>query len=203
MQLKLYKRCTAILFGLIIIIGGIGAWLLTNKEKWADKSFAIYMGLIIGGLVAFMAFSYYEMNADRNMIKKMVGNGDIALARIKSGGFERFARDSKLKRYVFWKLDVTLYDKNMKKIETSLIEKFNLKQTQIPQGNVYVTYDPANPERMFIVPNALISVFPDLQPIVESYEKNKDIKITYLNVYYKDGMVLESFKDSMKKEAKK
>ena len=84
MQLKIYKRCTAILFGLIITIGGIGAWLLMNKEKWADKSFAVYMGLLIGGLVAFMAFSYYEMNADRNMIKKMVGNGNIALARIRA-----------------------------------------------------------------------------------------------------------------------
>ena len=203
MQLKIYKRCTAILALMILVFGGAGAFLLMNREKWADKSFAVYMGLLVALLACFMAFSYYEMNADRNIIKKMVSEGRIALARINNGGFERFARDSRLKRYVFWKLDVTIFDQDMKKINTTMIEKFNLKQTQIPKGNVYVTYDPAEPEKLFIIPNVLISAFPDLQPLVESYEKNKDIKITYLNAYYNNGMLLESYKDSLKKEAEK
>ena len=199
MQLKLFKRTTVFLIVLIAITAGVSLFLWTNKSLWETHSLAVYFGLMFFILIAYFAISYYETNADRNIIRKMVQNGEIALARINEGKFERFGRDSRFKKYVFWKLDVTIYDENLNQINTTMIEKFNIKQTKIPRGNVYVTYNKEKPDVLFIIPNALISVFPELQPKVEKYEKN--IKTQYLNSYYNNGMLLETFKDSMK-EAK-
>lgn len=199
MQLKLFKRTTYLMVAVIAVTIGISLLLWFNKNLWADYSLAVYFGLMFFILIAFMLISYYETNADRKIIKKMVSEGNVALAKINSGEFERFGRDSRLKKYVFWKLDVTIYDDDLNQINTTMIEKFNPKQTKIPRGNVYVTYSKDKPEMLFIIPNALISVFPELQPKVEKYEKN--LKTQYLNSYYNNGMMLETFKESMK-EAK-
>lgn len=186
---------------LIAVTCGLSALIWICREKLADKLFLALFGLLIFVFVCMFFIIRYEQRADKNMITDMTENGDIALAEIISGEFVRFARDSKLTKYVFWKLHCILYTQDGKKIEADIIDKFSPKQTKIPRGNIYVTYDEAHPDRLFVIPNAVISTFPELQAITEGYENNKEIKLFYLNCYYNKGLIIETYRQSMKKEA--
>ena len=108
---------------------------------------------------------------------------------------ESSGRDAKLKNHVYWQLDVEIYDNDMKKIETKIIEKFSTHQTSIPKGYVYVTYVEGKPEDSLIIPNVIISSIPEYQPLVQDYEKA--LKPKYLNAYINDGLILQTYKDSI------
>ena len=198
MQQKLYRRCTIIIATLIVALIGGSVYLYINRELWADKKALVLVPMMIGIFVILAIYVWYETNCDKLIIRKMVNNNKIALAYIKSGGYVRVIRDSKLKNHVLWKLELTVYTQDGQTIETSTIEKFAPFQTSIPSGNVYVTYDENKPDHIFIIPNAVIGSYPELQPIVEAYENNKKIKITYLNAYYDQGIVLKTFKETLK-----
>ena len=58
----------------------------------------------------------------------------------------------------------------------------------------------SKPERKFVVQNVMIGHVPTLQPIVAKFEKNKNIPIKYLNVYYKDGLIIETFRQSLQQQ---
>ena len=78
-------------------------------------------------------------------------------------------------------------------------EKFASTQTSIPNGFIYVTYDTDKPEAVFIIPNMLLGAFENVPSIIQNYEKTvKDIR--YLNVYFTKGIVLETFKESLRKK---
>ncbi len=198
MQLKFYKRSTVML-SIVVLIDIVSIFLLLKyREVWADHKistillFAFFISLLQS------LYSYYDLNADRNLIKKRVSNGDVALAKIKDGTFVRFGRDARLKNHVYWKLNVEVYDNDMQKFETSIIEKFSTHQTSIPKGYVYVTYVEGKPEESLIIPNVIISSIPEYKPLVEDYEKA--LKPTYLNAYVMDGLMLETYKESLKKQ---
>ncbi len=198
MQLKFYKRSTVML-SIVVLIDAVSIFLLLKyREVWADRKistillFALFISLLQS------LYSYYDLNADRNLIKKRVSNGDVALAKIKDGTFVRFGRDARLKNHVYWKLNVEVYDNDMQKFETSIIEKFSTHQTSIPKGYVYVTYVEGKPEESLIIPNVIISSIPEYKPLVEDYEKA--LKPTYLNAYVMDGLMLETYKESLKKQ---
>ncbi len=198
MQLKFYKRSTVML-SIVVLIDAVSIFLLLKyREVWADRKistillFALFISLLQS------LYSYYDLNADRNLIKKRVSNGDVALAKIKDGTFVRFGRDARLKNHVYWKLNVEIYDNDMHKFETSIIEKFSTHQTSIPKGYVYVTYVEGKPEESLIIPNVIISSIPEYKPLVEDYEKA--LKPTYLNAYVMDGLMLETYKESIKKQ---
>ena len=196
MQLKLYKRST-LLLTLVLIIDIIAiALLLTNRDAWASNPVPVIVGFVLLLFVLSMCYSYYDLNADKNIIRKRVSNGDVAMAKIKDGTFVRFARDAKLKNHVYWKLDVELYDNEMKKIDTTIIEKFSTHQTQIPKGYVFVTYVEGKEDECLIIPNVIISSIPEYKPLVDDYEKA--LKPKYLNAYYKDGLILQTYEDSIK-----
>lgn len=196
MQLKLYKRST-LLLTLVLIIDIIAiALLLTNRDAWASNPVPVIVGFVLLLFVLSMCYSYYDLNADKNIIRKRVSNGDVAMAKIKDGTFVRFARDAKLKNHVYWKLDVEVYDNEMKKIDTTIIEKFSTHQTQIPKGYVFVTYVEGKQDECLIIPNVIISSIPEYKPLVDDYEKA--LKPKYLNAYYKDGLILQTYEDSIK-----
>lgn len=196
MQNKLYKRSTAILFAVIAINVAIIIWLFTNKDVWISHKLAVIIGFVAFVLISTMIFAYFDLNADRNYIRKAVKNGDVAMAKIKGGTFLRFARDARLKNHVYWTLDAELYDDDFKKTDIKIIEKFSTHQTKIPNGFVYVTFDRNHLNNCLIIPNVIIQSIPEYQFLVEEYEKA--IKPTYLNAYYKDGLVLQSYKDSIR-----
>ena len=196
MQLKIYKRST-ILLGLVVLIDIISiVSLIMTRDKWAGNKLPTIIAFVLFLFLLSTIYSYYDLNADKNMIKKAVANGDVALAKIKDGTFVRFGRDARLKNHVYWKLNVDLYDNDMKKFETTIIEKFSTHQTSIPKGFVYVTYVEGKEEDCLIIPNIIIQSIPEYKVLTDDYEKA--LKPKYLNAYIKDGLILQTYEDSLK-----
>ena len=199
MQLKIYKRSTIFLALIIIIDLFFILFLINNRQLWQDnKTLVIVFVLLV--FVLSLLYAYHDLNADKNIIKKCVANGDVALAKIKDGSFVRFARNARLKNHVYWQLNVDIFDNDMKKIETTIIEKFSTHQTSIPKGYVYVTYNENRPQDSLIIPNIIISSISEYQPLVEDYEKK--IKPKYLNAYINDGLILKSYDETIKEMKK-
>ena len=196
MQLKLYKKST-LLLGLVLLIDAIAITiLLLNREAWAAYKIPVIVGFVLFIFALSTIYSYYDLNADKNLIKTRVSNGDVAMAKIKDGTFVRFARDAKLKNHVYWKLNVELYDNEMKKFDTTIIEKFSTHQTSIPSGYVFVTYIEGKEDECLIIPNVVIASIPEYKPLVDDYEKA--LKPKYLNAYMNDGLILQTYEESLK-----
>ena len=199
MQLKLYKRST-LLLTLVVLIDALCIFALLKYRS--QLPFSPLVAMILFVLISFalmITFTHYDLNADRNIIRKRVSNGDVALAKIKDGTFVRFGRDARLKNHVYWKLDAEIYDNDMNKHDATIIEKFSTHQTSIPKGHVYVTYIEGQADDSLIIPNAIISSIPEYKPLVDDYEKA--LKPRYLNAYINDSLILETYKESLKKEA--
>ena len=198
MQLKLYKRSTFLLSLIVLIEVGSIVYMLTHPEIFKGRALAIIFGFVALMFVLTAVYTATDLNMDKNLIRKRVSNGDVALAKIKDGTFVRFARDARFKNHVFWKLNVDVYDNDMNKHETTIIEKFSPHQTSIPKGYVYVTYVEGQEEDCLIIPNVIISSIPEYKPLVDDYEKA--LKPKYLNAYINDGLILESYSDSLAKK---
>ncbi len=198
MQLKLYKRSTFLLSLIVLIEVGSIVYMLTHPEIFKGRALAIIFGFVALMFVLTAVYTAIDLNMDKNLIRKRVANGDVALAKIKDGTFVRFARDARFKNHVFWKLNVDVYDNDMNKHETTIIEKFSPHQTSIPKGYVYVTYVEGQEEDCLIIPNVIISSIPEYKPLVDDYEKA--LKPKYLNAYINDGLILENYSDSLSKK---
>lgn len=199
MQIKLYRRSSIILGTVLLVNIAALLWLVFNKSAWEANRYPVIIGFVLFAILCVMIFAYFDLNSDRNLIRKAVKNGDVAMAKIKSGTFVKFARDARMKNHVYWKLDAILYDDDMNPHDITIIEKFSTHQTKIPVGHVYVTYDPKHLDDCLIIPNVIISSIPEYQFLAETYEK--EIKPIYLNAYYKEGLVLQSYKESMKEQS--
>ena len=196
MQLNLYKRSTIMLF-IVVLIDTLCIFALVNyREVWADHKIPVILGFVLFIFILTTVYSTYDLTADQKLIRKAVANGDVAMAKIKEGTFVRFGRDAKLKNHVYWKLDVELYDNDMKKIDTTIIEKFSTHQTSIPKGYVFVTYVEGKEDESLIIPNVIISSIPEYKPLVEDYEKA--LKPKYLNAYVNNGLILQTYEESLK-----
>ena len=198
MQLKLYKRSTLLLSLIVLIEVGSIVYMLTHPEIFKGRALVIIFGFVALMFVLTAVYTAIDLNMDKNLIRKRVSNGDVALAKIKDGTFVRFARDARFKNHVFWKLNVDVYDNDMNKHETTIIEKFSPHQTSIPKGYVYVTYIEGQEEDSLIIPNVIISSIPEYKPLVDDYEKA--LKPKYLNAYINDGLILESYSDALAKK---
>ncbi|MBR3251218.1 MAG: hypothetical protein IKF80_05880 [Erysipelotrichaceae bacterium] len=196
MQLKLYKRSTLFLT-LVVILDIVSIiCLIVFKDKWINNKIPTIVAFVLIIFILSAAYSYYDLNADKILIRKAVSNGDVALAKINSGTFVRFGRDARLKNHVYWKLDVEIFDNDMKKIDATIIEKFSTHQTQIPKGYVYVTYVEGKEDDSLIIPNVIIASIPEYKVLVDDYEKA--IKPKYLNAYINDGLMLQTFEETMR-----
>lgn len=198
MQSKLYKRSTILLTIIVIIEVSLILYLLKTRESWQNNALVTILCFAAFMFLLTVLYSYYDLNADKRLIRKAVSNGDVALARIKDGSFVRFARDARFKNHVFWKLDVTIYDNDMKSHEAQIIEKFSLHQTSIPKGDVYVTYVEGKENDSLIIPNVIIASIPEYKALTDEYEKA--LKPKYLNAYINDGLLLESYKESLNRK---
>ena len=198
MQLKLYKRSTFLLSLIVLIEVGSIVYMLTHPEIFKGRALAIIFGFVALMFVLTAVYTAIDLNMDKNLIRKRVSNGDVALAKIKDGTFVRFARDARFQNHVFWQLNVDVYDNDMNKHETTIIEKFSPHQTSIPKGYVYVTYVEGQEEDCLIIPNVIISSIPEYKPLVDDYETA--LKPKYLNAYINDGLILESYSDSLAKK---
>jgi len=196
MQLKIYKRASILLFVVLIIDAICIITIVTNLDAWREKRVLYTILFILLIMVLTCGYAYYELNVAKKIVRRRVSNGDVAMAKILNGEFVRFARDAKLKNHVYWKLNVEIYDNDMKKFNATIIEKFSPHQTKIPTGFVFVTYIEGKENDSLIIPNVIISSIPEYAPLVEDYEKA--IKPKYLNAYYNDGLIIQSYEDSLK-----
>ena len=182
---------------IVVLIDALCIFALVNyREVWADHKIPVILGFVLFIFILTTVYSTYDLTADQKLIRKAVANGDVAMAKIKEGTFVRFGRDAKLKNHVYWKLDVELYDNDMKKIDTTIIEKFSTHQTSIPKGYVFVTYVEGKEDESLIIPNVIISSIPEYKPLVEDYEKA--LKPKYLNAYVNNGLILQTYEESLK-----
>ncbi len=196
MQLKLYRKSSVYLF--IVVIAEITSILLMLKyrQAWAGNKIPVILAFVAFLFLLTSLFTWYDLNADKRLIRKAVANGDVALAQIKEGSFVRFGRDAKLKNHVYWKLDAVIYDNDMNSHDAVIIEKFSLHQTSIPKGYVYVTYVEGKEDDSLIIPNMIIGSIPEYKILTDDYEKH--LKPRYLNAYINDGLILQTYEDSMK-----
>jgi len=196
MQLKLYKRSTLLLLLVLVIDVLCIVAIVKNQAVWQANRLVNTILFILGIMLLSAGYSYYDLNTDKLIIRKRVKNGDVAMAKIISGKFVRFGRDAKLKNHVYWQLNVEIYDNDMTKINATIIEKFSTHQTKIPKGYVFVTYLEGKENDSLIVPNVIISSIDAYEPLVKDYEKA--LKPTYLNAYYNNGLIVQSYEDSIK-----
>lgn len=199
MQLKIYKRLNLFLSILLLITIGFIIGTFINNEYFGDSIFYIFAGIFIFSIIVFLVFKMIEVNIDKQIVQRHAIKGNVAIANIKSATPIRKVRDSSAKSYNLWKIDADLYDQDLKKHSVEIIEKFNLNVKSVPKGSVYVTYNPNKPNDGLIIQNVIISHIHTLMPIVSKYE-NSNIPIKYLSAYYNDGLVIETFKQTMKKE---
>lgn len=198
MQLKIYYKLNMILSAMLIGIVILGVTIAINFESIQEYKELIFIGYFLLTMGSFFGFKLYEVNYDKRMIQKMVINGNIAIANIKSAKAIKYIRDTSFKSYHLWEITVEYYDLQFKKHEYTLVEKMNLLVKEIPNGTVYITHDENKPDQKFIIQNVMIGHVPSLQPIVKAYEDNKNIPIKYLNAYYRDGMIIETYQQSLK-----
>lgn len=200
MQLKIYQRLNQLLLAIIALTILIVSLIVMNFSKLQAKLFLIIFLFIIYSLLCFFGFRFLEINWDKYLIQKMAINNQIVLARIKKVEALMPIKDSSAKYYTLWQLTVDFWDHDMNKHETTLVEKMNVNTKEIPFGNIFITYNKDKPKQLFVVPNVMVSHLEKMAPIAAAYEKNKAISIKYLNAYYKDGMIIETYKSSLKNQ---
>lgn len=200
MQLKIFKK-TSIFFSIIIVLTlCFFGCLIVFHEKMGESVYTICgIYFIISFILMFLCIDY-DLHAAQRMVEKKVKANKIALAYISGGQVERLIRNSRFFKEVLWKLDIKVYDQQLNSFSCQCIEKFSVEQTKIPQGNVYITYDPDKPEEIFIIPTIMIQMSPSLAPIVQKYESK--IKINYLHCYYNHGLILKTYKEVLKEQEK-
>ena len=184
-----------LLFSGVIIILFAGIFIISRFYP----EYVLWQVLAFAAVSVFLSiyFRYLEENWDKRIIERMARNGKAALMNIKGGRRLMATRDTTFKNYWIYELEGTLYNDRHEELEKTFQEKMNKDTEEIPSGSVYVTYDELNPAQIFIIPNALISLLPNLKPLVQGYETDPKISVKYLDAHYNRGMVLRTFKEAM------
>lgn len=196
MQLKIAKIINSLLIVLTVIILALagGYIFVYNRYPEFRTTYLIIFVLVAIGLMLF--FRWMEEGWDKRVITRMVKDGKVALANIKHSERVMRMRDSTFTNFWLYEFVADLVTPDLVNLnEVKFWEKMNADTQQIPNGSVFVTYDPEKPTQIFVVPNVLISQLPELMPVVRKIEANASIR--YLDAYYNKGMVIKSMKDSL------
>lgn len=200
MQLKIYRRLNQILLLMLVGIILIALAIFLNYQAIEQYKTIIFVLFMFFGLACFFLFKMLEVNWDKRIIQKMALNNEIVVANIKEVSPFLHIKDTANKHYNLWEVYVDYYDHDLKKHEAKLVEKFNANVKSIPNGTIFITHSDEKPENKFIVPNVMISHIESLMPIVQAYEKAKFIDVKYLNVYYNNGLIVETYQDALKNQ---
>lgn len=198
MQIYIAKTLNKLLllFSGVIVLFFIGFFVVSHfypeYARWQLLAF------IVVSIFLTIYYRYLEENWDKKVIGKMARDNKIALMNIHGGKRLMAMRDTNFRNYWIYELEGTLYNDRHEALEKKFQEKMNKDMNDIPSGSVYVTYDELKPAQIFIIPNAMIGILPNLMPIVQSYEKDSKITVKYLDAHYNKGMVLQTFKETMK-----
>ncbi len=198
MQLKIYQRLNQILIGLMaIIVVGLTFIILNFTKLDTTLKIIAIVGFFSFTVISFFAFKMLEYNWDKYLIQRMILKGQVALAEIINANPLYPIKDSASHFYELWQIEVVIRDAELKTQKVTFYEKMNADIKKIPTGNVYVTYDPEKPERLFIIPNGTIGRFTNLAPLINFYETSK-LNIKYLDVIDDQGLVIRTYKESIK-----
>jgi len=200
MQYRIYKQLNMLLFLMLAIPIVFTIIVVINLSYFQEYMITIFIVVFLYNIICFFLFKMLEKNWDSAIIQKMAIDNQVVIANIKSAKIAFPFRDSSRKLYNMWEITVDYIDHDMSTHEFVFFEKLNPNQTELPLGTVFMTNDDKKPGRKFIVPNVVISHIESMMPIVENYEKQKKASIKYLNVYYKDGLVIETYKQSINKQ---
>ena len=196
MQLKIAKIINSLLALLTVIILVLAAGYFFVYQRYLEfkTTYLILFVIIAIGLLLF--FRWMEEGWDKRVITRMAKDGKVALANIKSSERVMRMRDSAFTNFWLYEFVADLVTPDLQTLkDVKFWEKMNADTQQIPNGSVFVTYDPAKPTQIFVVPNVLISQLPELMPAVRKIETNATIR--YLDTFYNKGMVIRSMKDSL------
>jgi hypothetical protein len=197
LQVFIARLLNKLLIFMLLAVGVLGAGLVyvaKNHRPFLYPCAAAFLALT---LVLTLVFKWLENSLDKTVVMKMVRSGKIALVNIESAGRFLPLRDTGFTSYWIFEFEGTLYDGEHNPLKKTFYEKMNRNLENVPPGSVYVTYDPAKPAQIFIIPNALLGSLPALRPVVEAYEKDRNIAVKYLDVHYNKGMVVRSFQEAM------
>lgn len=197
MQYKVAKILNSILVTITVVILVLAAGYIAVYHYAPDFKLLYLILFVIVAVVLMGGFRWLEKNWDKRVITKMVQEGKIALAFIEGGSRVMKMRDATFTSYWLYEFTGILYTPDGKQLKTKFYEKMQWDTDKIPVGNVYVTYDAEKPSQIFIVPNVLISHVPTLAPIIQKFERNKTIKIKYLDAHYNRGMVIRTFQEAI------
>ena len=196
MQLKIAKiinSLLALLTVIILVLAG-GYFFDYNRYPEFKTTYLILFALIAIALMIF--FRWMEEGWDKRVITRMAKDGKVALANIKHSERIMRMRDSAFTNFWLYEFVADLVTPELETLkDVKFWEKMNVETDKIPNGSVFVTYDPEKPTQIFVVPNVLISQLPELMPAVRKIEANASIR--YLDTYYNKGMVIKSMKDSL------
>ena len=194
MQLKIAKiinSLLALLTVIILVLAG-GYFFVYNRYPEFKTTYLILFALIAIALMIF--FRWMEEGWDKRVITRMAKDGKVALANIKHSERVMRMRDSAFTNFWLYEFVADLVTPELETLkDVKFWEKMNVETDKIPNGSVFVTYDPEKPTQIFVVPNVLISQLPELMPAVRKIEANASIR--YLDTYYNKGMVIKSMKD--------
>ncbi len=196
MQLKIAKIINSLLALLTVIILALagGYVFVYNRYPEFKTSYLILFAIIAIGLMLF--FRWMEEGWDKRVITRMAKDGKVALANIKRSERVMRMRDSAFTNFWLYEFVADLVPPDLQALpDVKFWEKMNADTQKIPNGSVFVTYDPEKPSQIFVVPNVLISQLPELMPVVRNIEAHASIR--YLDTYYNKGMVIRSMKESL------
>ncbi len=199
MQLKIAKIINSLLALLTVIILALagGYIFVYNRYPEFKTTYLILFAIIAVALMIF--FRWMEEGWDKRVITRMAKDGKVALANIKHSERVMRMRDSTFTNFWLYEFVADLVTPDLETLkDVKFWEKMNVDTQQIPNGSVFVTYDPEKPTQIFVVPNVLISQLPELIPVVRKIEANASIR--YMDTYYNKGMVIRSMRDSLKEQ---
>ena len=196
MQLKIAKIINSLLAVLTVIILALagGYFFVYTRYPEFKTTYLILFAVIAIALMIF--FRWMEEGWDKRVITRMAKDGKVALANIKSSERVMRMRDSAFTNFWLYEFKADLVTPELETLkDVRFWEKMNAETDKIPNGSVFVTYDPEKPTQIFVVPNVLISQLPELMPAVRKIEAEASIR--YLDTYYNKGMVIRSMKESL------
>lgn len=200
MQLKIYKRLNILLIVMLVPVLLFVMFIALNFNRFASHLIPLFVAVFLYNIVCFFLYKTLEKNWDKRLIQKMAIANQVVIATIKKATLALAVKESSGKKYNLWEMTVDMIDHDFITHPLVFYEKMNLDVEHIPQGTVFLTHDPAHPDRRFIIPNVIISQIKSLIPVVNAYEQQRSVPIKYLNVYYNEGLIIETYRESMKKQ---
>ena len=196
MQLKIAKIINSLLAVLTVIILALAGGYIFVYNRYPEFKTTYLVLFAIVAVVLMLFFRWMEDGWDKRVITRMAKDGKVALANIKHSERVMRMRDSAFTNFWLYEFVADLVTPDLQTLkDVKFWEKMNAETQQIPNGSVFITYDPEKPTQIFVVPNVLISQLPELIPVVRKIEANASIR--YLDTYYNKGMVIRSMKESL------